>query len=119
MSFSNDGQTAGDGAQAPQPATPTYNGQDTPNPGDVAQQGSPAQTRTVEEDYYCPACGAKFDYRQKCDGTSATGFGHAPIEVVSTDEIQNLDLPANERQDTPEQSRQREALTPAPASPNA
>jgi hypothetical protein len=42
-----------------------------------------------------------------------------PIEVVSTDEIQNLDLPANERQDTPEQSRQREALTPAPASPNA
>lgn len=38
-----------------------------------------------KHDYYCPACGLLYDYQQRCTGRSESG--HAPVEVVSTDEL--------------------------------
>lgn len=63
---------------------------------------APTPDRTVEEDYYCPACGRKYNYPQKCTGGPANGY-HPPVEVVSTDEIQGL-----------EPGEQRDGLTAAP-----
>ena len=42
-----------------------------------------------EHDYYCPACGRLYDYRQKCTGSGDQP--HSPIEVVSTDELKSGD----------------------------
>lgn len=35
--------------------------------------------------HYCPGCGLLYDYPQRCTGKAESG--HAPIEVVSTDEL--------------------------------
>jgi len=35
--------------------------------------------------YYCPGCGLRYQYQQKCTGKPESP--HPPIEVVSTDEI--------------------------------
>lgn len=36
-------------------------------------------------DFYCPGCGLLYDYQQRCTGRAESP--HAPIEVVSTDEL--------------------------------
>jgi hypothetical protein len=35
--------------------------------------------------YYCPGCGLRYEYPQKCTGKPESP--HPPIEVVSTDEL--------------------------------
>lgn len=42
-----------------------------------------------KHDFYCPGCGLLYDYQQRCTGKSEAG--HAPIEVVSTDELKSND----------------------------
>lgn len=46
------------------------------------QLGNPVQ----EDKFYCPACGQRGGYPQKCSGP-AGGYGHFPVEMVSTDEL--------------------------------
>lgn len=36
--------------------------------------------------FYCPGCGRPYGYQTQCTGASAEA-PHAPIEVVSTDEL--------------------------------
>lgn len=36
--------------------------------------------------FYCPGCGRRWNYQTECRGLSDTQ-PHAPIEVVSTDEL--------------------------------
>ena len=40
--------------------------------------------------YYCPGCGARYNYQRECTGRAEAP--HSPIEVVSTDEL-NSDSP--------------------------
>jgi hypothetical protein len=40
--------------------------------------------------FYCPGCGALYHYAQKCLGLDGS-HPHAPIEVVSTDELKSGD----------------------------
>lgn len=42
-----------------------------------------------EHSHYCPGCGLLYDYPQRCTGKAEAG--HAPIEVVSTDELKSGD----------------------------
>lgn len=35
--------------------------------------------------YYCPGCGRRWNYQTECVGTPTAP--HAPIEVISTDEL--------------------------------
>jgi len=44
-------------------------------------------TETTKDDapYYCPGCGLRYAYPQKCTGRPDSP--HQPIEVVSTDEL--------------------------------
>lgn len=39
----------------------------------------------AEHSHYCPGCGALYNYPQRCTGPVAQP--HAPIEVVTTDEL--------------------------------
>ena len=39
----------------------------------------------AQHDFYCPGCGLLYDYQQRCTGRAESP--HAPIEVVSTDEL--------------------------------
>lgn len=49
---------------------------------DVMDDGEPSQSHP----YYCPGCGRRWNYPTECTGQSAAA-PHAPIEVVSTDEL--------------------------------
>jgi hypothetical protein len=40
-----------------------------------------------EREYYCPACGRRYDYRRECNGTPEKP--HQATEVVSTAELQD------------------------------
>jgi hypothetical protein len=75
-----------------------------------------APANDIAEPYYCPACGKRVEYRQQCrGGDGKTTYGHAPVEVVSTDEIQNLpDLSGLPAKDDADMAARREALTAAP-----
>lgn len=42
-----------------------------------------------QHSHYCPGCGLLYDYPQRCTGRAESG--HAPIEVVSTDELKSGD----------------------------
>lgn len=67
----------------------------TPAPVALANAPSPEEalkTRMLDvsqHDYYCPACGALYDYRQQCNGTGDQP--HSATEVVSTDELKSGD----------------------------
>lgn len=39
----------------------------------------------ADHSHYCPGCGLLYKYPQRCSGPLTSG--HAPIEVVSTDEL--------------------------------
>lgn len=68
----------------------------------AAPPAPPSQVQSAEDllaarmqevdahDYYCPACGLLYDYPRECTGPF-TGYGHAPVEVVSTDELKSGD----------------------------
>ena len=43
----------------------------------------------AEHDFYCPGCGRLFDRERECQGRPEAP--HAPIEVVSTDELKGDD----------------------------
>jgi hypothetical protein len=59
----------------------------TPNPTGYDPITGAANPDAPEDDpYYCPGCGARYEYRQKCLGMSPE-HPHPPIEVVSTDEL--------------------------------
>lgn len=53
---------------------------------DTATEDDTQETKQAQEHpYYCPACGRKYDYRQRCKGTDEQP--HKACEVVSTDEL--------------------------------
>lgn len=60
----------------------------------VALSPEEAQAARLEEmaqhPYYCPGCGALYDYRRPCTGKSESP--HPSIEVVSTDELKTGNL---------------------------
>lgn len=43
------------------------------------------QGESKDAPFYCPGCGLRYEYRQKCTGRPDAP--HPPIEVVSTDEL--------------------------------
>lgn len=53
---------------------------------ELAQQRA---NEIAEHDYYCPGCGRLFDYQRECTGRPEAP--HAPIEVISTDELKGED----------------------------
>ena len=54
--------------------------------------GNPSAEQVAEQrmqfPYYCPGCGKTANFRKECTGTAT--MPHAPIEVVSTDELGDL-----------------------------
>lgn len=64
-----------------------------PTQSSVARSAEELQADRMEEieqhDFYCPGCGALYDYRRPCNGTGEAP--HPPIEVVSTDELKGDD----------------------------
>lgn len=44
-----------------------------------------AQKQNDDRAFYCPGCGLRGDYQQRCTGKAESG--HQPIEMVSTDEL--------------------------------
>jgi hypothetical protein len=41
----------------------------------------------ADSEFYCPGCGSRYEYRQRCVGMSPEA-PHPPIEVVSTAELE-------------------------------
>jgi len=44
-----------------------------------------AKDKAKDAPFYCPGCGLRYSYQQKCTGKPESP--HPPIEVVSTDEL--------------------------------
>lgn len=67
------------------------------------------ESGTQEPGFYCPGCGERYEYRQRCTGKAESP--HPPIEVVSTDEL------ANEPDPIDKEAHQKwaESLTAAPS----
>lgn len=59
--------------------------------------------------FYCPGCGRRWNYMTECSGMNANA-PHAPIEVVSTDELNGE--PEDRQSDA--HRKWAEKLTPAP-----
>jgi hypothetical protein len=57
----------------------------TPAPRTQETAAEPKPEKRKDAPYYCPGCGRRYNYQRECTGYPASG--HAPIEVVSTDEL--------------------------------
>lgn len=70
-------------ARLQQPTAPFH-----PQPVNPATDEELQQQRLQEisqHPFYCPGCGALYDYRQRCTGKPEAG--HPPIEVIPTEEL--------------------------------
>lgn len=70
---------------------------------------TPAKKSEQAEPYYCPGCGRRWNYPTECRGMSES-TPHAPLEVVSTDELNGE--PEDRNSDA--YRKWADGLTPAP-----